>query len=110
MGRVEEVATADFQARVTLNMDGKTKLPEDTLFRLRPTTALGELFVEVIRGKSPQLLKDGAAITIDQTRSAPTVEDGLAAASLLINGAASARSRRSSTRSTPHSTDAPDRA
>ncbi|KQY64128.1 MULTISPECIES: MCE family protein [unclassified Nocardioides] len=86
VGRVEEVATADFQARVTLNMDGKTKLPRDTTFRLRPTTALGELFVEVIRGKSRTLLTDGAKVGIDQTRSAPTVEDGLAAASLLING------------------------
>ncbi|KRF17279.1 hypothetical protein ASG90_08235 [Nocardioides sp. Soil797] len=86
VGRVEEISTEDFKAKVLLNMDGKTKLPSDTVFRLRPTTALGELFVEVIRGDKAKLLTSGAVVQADQTRTAPTVEDGLAAASLLING------------------------
>lgn len=86
VGRVEEISTEDFKAKVVLNMDGKTKLPRDTVFRLRPTTALGELFVEVIRGDKQKLLESGAVVPATQTRTAPTVEDGLAAASLLING------------------------
>ncbi|QIX26609.1 MCE family protein [Nocardioides sp. JQ2195] len=86
VGRVEEITTENFEAKVLLNMDGKTKLPSDTVFRLRPTTALGELFVEVIRGDRKKLLTSGAVVQSAQTRTAPTVEDGLAAASLLING------------------------
>lgn len=86
VGKVCDVTTQDFKARVCLKVDGSTELPKDTVFRLRPTTALGELFVEVIRGDAKALIKEGAVIDTDRTRSAPTVEDGLAAASLLING------------------------
>lgn len=86
VGKVKEVSTEDFQAKVTLVIDGGTPLPRGTHFRLRPTTALGELFVEVLRGDGPGRLRPGATIPVDATRSAPTVEDGLAAASLLING------------------------
>lgn len=86
VGRVSEVATEDFKAKVTLNLDGDTKLPEGTVFRLRPSTALGELFVEIIRGKGPTTIDPGTVVPVSATRSAPTVEDGLAAASLLING------------------------
>lgn len=86
VGRVREVATEDFQAKVTLVIEGSTPLPKGTVFRLRPTTALGELFVDVLRGDGPGRLRPGATVPADATRSAPTVEDGLAAASLLING------------------------
>ncbi|HEY9563533.1 MAG TPA: MCE family protein [Nocardioides sp.] len=86
VGRVQEVSTENFEAKVSLDIDGRTRLPQDTTFRLRPTTALGELFVEVIRGDATARLASGAVIGSDQTRVAPSVEDGLAAASLLING------------------------
>ncbi|CAM3203843.1 MlaD family protein [Nocardioides dubius] len=86
VGRVEEVTTERFQAKVRLAVDGATSLPEDSTFRLRPTTALGELFVEVLRGEADQALTEGAVIDAANTRAAPTVEDGLAAASLLVNG------------------------
>ncbi len=86
VGKVKDVSTENFQAKVTLVIDGKTPLPKGTVFRLRPTTALGELFVEVLRGDGPERIKPGTTIPVGDTRSAPTVEDGLAAASLLING------------------------
>ncbi|MFS3130425.1 MCE family protein [Nocardioides sp. Bht2] len=86
IGRVEEVTTEKFQAKVRLAVNGDTPLPQDSTFRLRPTTALGELFVEVIRGEAKKPLKSGVVIDAASTRAAPTVEDGLAAASLLING------------------------
>lgn len=86
VGRVSDVATEDFQAKVTLHINGDTRLPEGTVFRLRPSTALGELFVEIIRGEGGGTIAPGAVVPVSATRSAPTVEDGLAAASLLING------------------------
>ncbi|MDT0201414.1 MlaD family protein [Nocardioides sp. AE5] len=86
VGRVNSVETENFKAKIVLDMDGRTPLPQDTIFRLRPTTALGELFVEVIRGESVTTMEPGTVVNDDMTRVAPTVEDGLAAASLLING------------------------
>lgn len=86
VGRVEDISTEDFQAKVRLTIQGDTPLPEGTVFRLRPTTALGELFVEVIRGDGGGEISPGSVVPVDDTRAAPTVEDGLAAASLLING------------------------
>lgn len=86
VGRVEAISTEDFQAKVRLAIQGDTKLPEGTVFRLRPTTALGELFVEIIRGDGGGHISPGSVVPVDDTRTAPTVEDGLAAASLLING------------------------
>lgn len=86
IGRVEEVSTEKFQAKVKLAVNGDTPLPQDSTFRLRPTTALGELFVEVLRGEAKKPLESGAVVDAANTRAAPTVEDGLAAASLLING------------------------
>ncbi len=86
VGKVEKVTTEDFQAKVELVIDGRTELPVGTTFRLRPTTALGELFVDVLRADSTKMIASGAVIPAEETRSAPTVEDALAAASLLING------------------------
>jgi phospholipid/cholesterol/gamma-HCH transport system substrate-binding protein len=54
--------------------------------RLRYTTPLGELFVEVTNPDQGTLLHDGAMLATDRSTTAPTVEDALAAASLLVNG------------------------
>lgn len=86
VGKVERISTEDFRAKVELVVDGATRLPVGTTFRLRPTTALGELFVDVVRSERKRMLEPGAVVPAEQTRSAPTVEDALAAASLLVNG------------------------
>lgn len=86
VGRVSGISIEEFKAKVKLSIQGDTPLPEGTVFRLRPTTALGELFVEIIRGDGGGKISPGSVVPIDHTRTAPTVEDGLAAASLLING------------------------
>lgn len=86
VGVVEDITTENFKARVDMSIDGDTRLPKGTVFRLRPTTALGELFVDIIRGDGKQEIKPGSVIDASHTRSAPTVEDALASASLLING------------------------
>jgi phospholipid/cholesterol/gamma-HCH transport system substrate-binding protein len=54
--------------------------------RLRYTTPLGELFVEVTNPDHGALLRDGAVLSTARTTTAPTVEDALASASLLVNG------------------------
>lgn len=86
MGRVEEVAPKDFSAVATLAVKKEALLREGARVRLRYTTPLGELFVDVTNPADGPALKDGAVLTQQQTSTAPSVEDTLAQASLLING------------------------
>ena len=61
-------------------------LREGATARLRYTTPLGELFVDVTNPTSGALLEDGDVLGLESTSTAPTVEDGLSQASLLVNG------------------------
>lgn len=62
------------------------QLHDGANIRLRSTTPLGELFVDVTDKPEGALLADGDAIGADDATAAPTVEDTLASASMLING------------------------
>lgn len=86
VGRVTSVGLEDFQARVDMALEEGTELPQDSSFRLRYTTALGELYVEATPGKADKVLGDGAVVDAPATSTAVTVEDTLASTSLLING------------------------
>lgn len=85
-GSVVEIAPADYRARVELAVDDEVELPEGSLFRLRYTTALGELYVDVDPAGHGAPLTDGAVVDGPSASTAPTVEDTLASASLLVNG------------------------
>ena len=61
-------------------------LREGATARLRYTTPLGELFVDVTNPSRGPMLEDGATITLADSTTAPTVEDALSQASLLVNG------------------------
>jgi len=86
IGVVKKVTAEDFHADVVMTIDSKIKLTDGTRFELRPTTALGELYVRVTQGQGPGVIEAGHKFGTDATGTAPTVEDGLAAASLLLNG------------------------
>ena len=85
-GKVRSVSTKDFKAIAVLDVRRSAGMRSDATARLRYTTPLGELFVEVTNPDSGTLLHDGAALSTTQTTTAPTVEDALASASLLVNG------------------------
>ncbi|WP_447646006.1 MCE family protein [Nocardioides zeae] len=87
VGKVVDIQPADYAARVTMAVDEDVEIPEGSGFRLRYTTALGEVYVEVSAaddGGAP--LADGDVVPADATTVATTVEDALASASLLVNG------------------------
>jgi len=86
IGQVKAVSAEDFHATVVMSIDRDIKLTDGTTFQLRPTTALGELYVRVTQGQGPGVVEAGHLFGTDATGTAPTVEDGLAAASLLLNG------------------------
>lgn len=85
-GKVQEVRAEDFAAQVEMLVQTDAELREGAQARLRYTTPLGELFVDVTNPSSGALLSDGAELTQDDTSTAPTVEDALSQASLLVNG------------------------
>ena len=85
-GRVQGVGVADFRAQAEMLVRTDAELRDGATARLRYNTPLGELFVDINNpGKGP-LLPDGALITTERSTTAPTVEDALAQASLLVNG------------------------
>lgn len=87
VGRVREISVRDFRARVTMDVLADRPLREGTTVRLRSTTPLGELFVDVEEpsGDAP-VLAPGSVIAAGDASSAPTIEDTMSAASMLING------------------------
>lgn len=63
-------------ARLTLKIDqNAAPLPRDTTVALRPRSALGLRYVQLIRGKQSRALPDGATVRIDQRAIAPELED-----------------------------------
>ena len=85
-GKVREVTTADFKAIATLEVRRSAHVRTDASARLRDTTPLGELFVDVTNPAEGPLVKDGGSLDPKRSTTAPTVEDALSSASLLVNG------------------------
>jgi phospholipid/cholesterol/gamma-HCH transport system substrate-binding protein len=85
-GKVRSVTTRDFKAVAVLDVRTSAEMRDTATARLRYTTPLGELFVEVTNPDTGALLRDGAVLSTAQSSTAPTVEDALASASLLVNG------------------------
>ncbi len=86
VGRVRDVVAANFTARVNLDLRTSTVLHDGATARLRSTTPLGELFVQIDDVASGSRLRDGAKLGADRTSAAPTIEDTMTSASLVING------------------------
>ncbi|TNM43308.1 MCE family protein [Nocardioides albidus] len=86
MGKVKSIEADDFTARATLTVKKDAAVREGAQARLRYTTPLGELFVDVTNPAAGSVLADKAVLTRESTRTAPSVEDALSQASLLING------------------------
>lgn len=85
-GRVESVTVKDYRALVKARVQRSAKIRVDASARLRYTTPLGELFVDVTNPDTGQVLSDRGMIDPEKSSTAPTVEDTLSQASLLING------------------------
>lgn len=85
-GKVQSVRARDFKAVAVLEVRRSAEMRAEATARLRYTTPLGELFVEVTNPAEGTELGDGATLTTASTSTAPTVEDALSSASLLVNG------------------------
>lgn len=85
-GKVQGVDVKGFHAQAEMLVRTDAELREGATARLRYTTPLGELFVDVTNPAKGAELEDGATLELKDTSTAPTVEDALAQASLLVNG------------------------
>ncbi|HNN47710.1 MAG TPA: MCE family protein [Marmoricola sp.] len=85
-GRVESVTVKDYRALVKARVQRSAKIRSDATARLRYTTPLGELFVDITNPEEGAVLADGGLLDPERSTTAPTVEDTLSQASLLING------------------------
>jgi phospholipid/cholesterol/gamma-HCH transport system substrate-binding protein len=85
-GKVRSVTTKNFKAIATLQVRRSAHVRTDASARLRYTTPLGELFVDVTNPSKGQVVKDGGSLDPRRSTTAPTVEDALSSASLLVNG------------------------
>jgi phospholipid/cholesterol/gamma-HCH transport system substrate-binding protein len=85
-GKVESVSAKDFKAIAVMKVNKAAKMRSDATARLRYTTPLGELFVDITNPAQGTLLRDGEMLDPARSTTAPTVEDALSSASLLVNG------------------------
>lgn len=85
-GKVIKVVADDFHAKTTVKVKKSAGMKEGATARLRYTTPLGELYIDVTNPPSGAPVKTGDVLTLKDTSTAPTVEDALSQASLLING------------------------
>ena len=85
-GKVQTVDVNDFHAQAEMRVKTDAELREGATARLRYTTPLGELFVDITNPAEGVKLEDGDVLELADTSTAPTVEDALAQASLLVNG------------------------
>jgi phospholipid/cholesterol/gamma-HCH transport system substrate-binding protein len=85
-GKVTSITIDDYTAVVEMDVRTDARLHDGATARLRYTTPLGELFVDVTNPAKGETLEEGATLGLKETETAPTVEDALAQASLLVNG------------------------
>ena len=62
IGRVESIGLADYQARVTLRVDGAVKLQDDSIASIKTKGLIGEKYVRISPGGSEKIIPPGGRI------------------------------------------------
>ena len=86
VGHVADVRAEGFRAVADLDVDDDVVLHRGVSARLRYDTPLGQVFVELTNPSTGPAVTAGATLDRRSTTTAPSVEDTLAEASLLVNG------------------------
>ncbi len=74
--RPARLSGGEAAAELELKIDAQAApVPRDTTVAIRPRSALGLRYVELIRGKARQTLPDGATVRIGKRAIAPELED-----------------------------------
>jgi phospholipid/cholesterol/gamma-HCH transport system substrate-binding protein len=88
IGEVGTISTADYAARVGLQISDKFQLPSDVQAEIRFGSPMGEAFVELTdpTGGDSATLAPGSVIELKSTSSAPSIGNLLSATSTLVTG------------------------
>jgi phospholipid/cholesterol/gamma-HCH transport system substrate-binding protein len=89
VGQVSDIQLDGQVARVSVELQEGTELPDNAIAQIRQTSLLGEKFVSLSppeEGGSDELLESGDVIGLDRSGRNPEVEEVLGALSLLLNG------------------------
>ena len=62
VGRVDAIGLADYQARVTLRVNGDVKLQDDAIASIKTKGLIGEKFIRISPGASEKLIPPGGRI------------------------------------------------
>lgn len=74
--KISPVPDSASGAQLTLSLDtSAAPIPEDSSVRIRPRSALGLKYLELVRGSSDSELADGATITADVGAMGPELDD-----------------------------------
>jgi phospholipid/cholesterol/gamma-HCH transport system substrate-binding protein len=84
VGQVQSVSVQDYVAKVDMTVQTSARLHAGASARLRGTTPLGELYVELEDSTSSAELPEGT--TLSEGTVAPTIEDAMATTSVFLNG------------------------
>ena len=89
VGQVSSIATADFQAHLTLTIKKGVQLPVGTTAQILFDSPLGDDFIELhppANSPNGPYLRQGDVLPEPDTNSAPSIADTLAALGTLLNG------------------------
>jgi phospholipid/cholesterol/gamma-HCH transport system substrate-binding protein len=89
VGKVTDVELDGYTAKVTLQLQKDTELPDNAIAEIRQTSLLGEKFVSLsppTEGASDNPLGNGDVIGLERSGRNPEVEEVLGALSLVLNG------------------------
>lgn len=74
--KISPVPGSDSGAQLTLSLDtSAAPIPDDSSVKIRPRSALGLKYLELVRGSSDRPLADGATITADAGAIGPELDD-----------------------------------
>ncbi len=85
-GRVTGLSTDGYTAVAEMSLHDGVRVTDRSAARLRYDTPLGEVYVDVTTPEGGRAIREGGRLDPARSTTAPTVEDALASASLLING------------------------
>src|SRR5262249_9662589 len=88
VGTVRAIELKNWVATLTLRLDKHAKFPQDAPAKMGQTSRLGSHHLEVASppNPSPQLLKDGDTIPLNNSSASPTTEQTLASLALILRG------------------------
>jgi phospholipid/cholesterol/gamma-HCH transport system substrate-binding protein len=89
VGHVTKIERQGWHALLTMRLDGDVDLPANATVKIGQTTIFGSLHIELAPPKHspPQgKLRNGSLIPLSRAAAYPTVEQALAAVSLVLNG------------------------